>query len=841
MAEKVRAYDRLGNKIEVDKAEVGQLYALGGRIAKREEQDLHDAEIRQEERAEKAGVAGKIQTVLGAAGGVLNPLAFTGGAGSVGESYNKGVTGGLTANLDEVVARKAIDATAGTAAGAKYAQQVDDIKLTSPTAHTAGEIMGFVAGAAAPVPTPAGAIGKLGNLAERGAGLVLKGGGGAMRQALTTGGKMAIRGAVEGAAMGGVQSAADDLLHDNPINGKKLYAAMGHNALAGAVIGGGLGTGGSLLSSGIKSARAGAARSLMRASEGATAEAGAAAKSPMLGGLLDADTQAWKASGGGFGLQSTRYAKAAAKYFPEGERALGEVSRRYGVLEVPQGMTPTQAMVHSAKVNTPDQMLPRAQVALDSVGKQLGTITEASGARIQATQVMQAVEDVAKHYEATAATRPVGRSIRSFSADLVDSLGLRSLDDSTAIQNLIRERKGIDRIAFQDAPTLDPKTALEAKRMLRGKLEDIIETALDEAGGKVPGELRAQYTGLKKDYHKLSLLTETLEDSSARAAKAATFGLGEKGAAAMAVAQGNLAAAPVLALGGKVLRERGNAAAAAYLTRAAEQKAVAKLLKANDAARTAAAAGVLREAEVAPAKASKVKAPKQVTAEEGRAQQREVISQANAIVKWSGDVKANPRKVLDALQEAGAVVGRAAGSQTSAAYTESTMRAMQFIMRYVPVKERRDPLDPRSVPPLTFEEASRLVRATNYATKPLTVWKDFERGIVTPEGLAAANEFMADDFAEFRAELLEHVTTHLAKGGRYSAAQRLRVDKLLGIPGGADLRGPALVQLQANLASEGPDNSSGPTPAKSTGGGNKPVNMQVQQSGFDSVEARKSG
>lgn len=825
----------------VDESEADLVVQDGGKRLTKAEGDTQEAELRQAERAEKAGVAGTAQTVIGAVGGALNPLMYSGGPGSTGEAFNKGVAGGLTGGFSDVIARKAIDAGAGQAAGAKYAQQVDDIRLTSPTAHAAGEIGGFAAGAMAMPASPAGLIGKAGNIAERGAGLILKGGGGALKQAATTGGKMAFRGLVEGGIVGASQSAAEDLLHDDPINGKKLFAAVGHNALAGAVIGGGLGTGGSLLSSGIKSARGGAARALARASEGATAEAGGAAKSPMLGGLLDADTQAWKASGGGFGLQSTRYVKAAQKYFPEGERALGEVSRRYGVLEVPQGMTPTQAMVHSAKVNTPDQMLPRAELALDGVGRQIGEITEASGARIQATQVMQAVEDVAKHYEATAATRPIGRSIRSFSADLVDSLGLRSLDDSTAIQNVIRERKGIDRIAFQDAPTLDPKTALEAKRMLRGKLEDLVEVALDEAGGKVPGELRAKYTGLKKDYHKLSILTETLEDSAARAAKAATFGFGEKGAVALSVAQGNFAAAPVLALGGKVLRERGNAAAAAYLTRAAEQQATKKLIKQAEQAVERSAAGAIREAEAAPAKTSKGKAPKQVTAEEGRAQQRAVVEQANGIVKWAGDTKANPRRMLDALQEAGAVVGRAAGSQTSAAYTESTMRAMQFIMRYVPVKERRDPLDPRSVPPLTLEEASRLVRATTYATKPMAVWADFERGIVTPEGLAAATEFMPDQFADFRAQLLEHVTSHLARGERLSSAQRLRVDKLLGIPGGADLRGPALVQLQANLASEGPDNSSGPAPAKNTGGGNKPVNMKVQESGFDAVEARKSG
>jgi hypothetical protein len=694
--------------------------------------------------------------------------------------------------------------------------------------------MGFVAGAAAPVPTPAGAIGKLGNLAERGAGLILKGGGGAMRQALTTGGKMAIRGAVEGAAMGGVQSAADDLLHDNPINGKKLYAAMGHNALAGAVIGGGLGTGGSLLSSGAKAAVRGVGSRLARGAEGASALAAE-------GGFLKRTSNELAVDA--LGATKTQVVDAL-EHVKGGKPAVGEYVNRTWIRPGEDASGALAGTVKAAWNGHPKDALSAFQA--DKASRIIPGLHDAIGsvpAKMHVNEIVSLVD--AKHVSMLKDPTQIAgadtfRNRIALELQALQNAGKVGADGTISAADMYRFRASLEGRAYEVAST--SSAAGQAYKGFLRELDGRIVSTIDEAAklaGKTDAGDKIRYW--KREYQLSSAAEEMALHGTNRYGNNNIFGIRESIGAATALASGHPVGAATTLVGGKVLRERGAAAGAYALGRAAESKAVAKLLKANDAARTAAAAGVLREAEAVPAKASKAKAPRQVSAEEGRAQQREVISQANAIVKWSGDVKANPRKVLDALQEAGAVVGRAAGSQTSAAYTESTMRAMQFIMRYVPVKERRDPLDPRSVPPLTFEEASRLVRATNYATKPLTVWKDFERGIVTPEGLAAANEFMADDFAEFREELLEHVTTHLSKGGRYSAAQRLRVDKLLGIPGGADLRGPALVQLQANLASEGPDNSSGPTPAKSTGGGNKPVNMQVQQSGFDSVEARKSG
>jgi hypothetical protein len=830
----------------VDESEVDIVVSGGGKRLSKGEAAEQEATQREDARYEAGGTLGKIAGGLTTAAGIAtgNPLMVSGAPGSAGAAVNRGVASGMTAGLGDAGVRQSVDALGGHAAGDRYAQQFDDTKRAHETAFGAGELAGLAGGAALPA-TPAGLLGKFGGAAERGAGLLTKGlrSGGALSRAAGAGVELGARGAIEGAAYAGVQSAADDIVHDLPINGDKLYTAVGHGALAGGALGFGLGATGSLAASGARAAKAGIVRRLAGG-----AEEGAAAQSNKLGDVLKrpdaaahgaAQEQAWKAIGAGYGLQSTKYAKQASKYFPNGTKDLGEVAIRHGVLEIPQGMTPTQAALHAGRTGTPAEMLPRAEAALEHVGKRIGDITDASGAKVQAPQIMQIIDEVAKPYEASAATRPVGRSIRSFGAELLDSLGMRDLNSAAGVKDVLRERRAIDRLAFQDAPTLDPRVALEARRNLRTKLEGVITDAMDSASGQVPGTLKAEYKTLKKDYHALSIINEALEDSAARAAKGATLGLGEKFAVAQAVATGNFAAAPILGIGGKLLRERGNAAAAAFLSRAAEQKAFSRLLRQTDEAVAAASAGIIGEARVNTPRKVAAGPTKRTSGEiaDAKAETKAMRDEARAVMNWHAETTANPKKLQAALAEASEVVGRVGGKQAAVSYSVSAVRAVTFVSKYVPQKERRDPLDPRSVPPLTYDEADSLVRAYKYAAHPMTVWTDFAKGKVTPEGLDAAQSLQPEQFEIFRAQLLDHVTAHMLRNGQLTQSQRLRIDKVLGMPAGADLRPEAIARFQANFDGAPPEPDQGPKPDASRGG---PVNMQIQQSGFDAVEARKA-
>lgn len=818
----------------VDESEAEQLTAAGGKLLTKSEADAAEAEQRQAERADRAGVAGTVQTVTGAVAGSLNPLLYSGGPGSAGEAYNRGVTGGLTAGLSDVAERKAYDTFGGPGAGAKFAQFRDDVRAASPTAHMAGEVAGFAAGASALPASPAGVIGKAGALAEkgveRGLGLALRSGGGALKQAATAGLKMGVRGAVEGGLAAGVQSAADDLVHDAPVNGEKLWTMTKHGMLAGGVLGGGLGFSGSLAASGARAAGRGVLRGLARAGEGESSVArvfgdadGAARRA--------ANEQAFRSFGAGFDLQSTSVAKRAQKYLPNGTADLGETAIRHGIIDIPQGLTPRQAAMHAARTGTPAEMLPRAHAAHARAGQAVGDIVDASGARVSAPEMMQAVENVIAPYEQSAATRGIARDLRSYTADLFDSLGLRTMDGTASVQDLIRERRALGGRVFGDNVTVDPKTALKAKRELVSALEDVAETVMDRASGKVPGAQRATYTQAKADYHRLSLIVEALEDSAARVSKQRVLSITDYGSAVAAAASGHPLAAPVVAVGHHLVRTRGNAAAAAFLSRAAEQQSFSKLLAKANALVDDSVAGLLAEGPSTPRKLPKARTTARNVID-GKAEHAAVREEAKAIVKWHGDVAANPRSTFSRLQETAEVVGRHAGPQAAAAYTMSSLKAMSYVSKYVPQKERRDPLDPRSVPPLTLDESLSLTRAYRYASDPQTVWQDFAKGIVTPEGLDAAKTMMPEQFADFQVKLFAHVQQHMLRNRQITGGQRIRIDKLLE---GAAIRAADVARSQQDFMDAPPDPQQGPAPQPT---GNKPVNMPIQQSGFDAVEMR---
>jgi hypothetical protein len=859
---RVAVVDADGQFGTIDEEYAHEIEASGGRILSSKEQAQRAVDERYDALPTAQKVLGAVNTVAG--GLIGGPVAFGGDPNAPPDiaAYGSGVREGATAGLYDAGMRKLVEsplttalgealgstAQTGKAAGDTYALRRDQENEASPLGTGAGKLVGMAAGAALGTKgaglaraLPTAALSTAGDLVETGLGRALGdlAARGAVGRAAATGLGMGVRGALEGAAYSGLEQEGQNILHDTPETGEKLYAALGHGALAGGGLGAALGFSGSLVASGARelasaagSASSGVGKSLSRV----LTDPDNAAR-----GL--AQEQAWDTVGRGFGLQSTRYAKQVER--AGGKPALGEIGLRYNLIDTGAATdSPLVAGLKAARSGTPADVVPKAEIALEQVGRQLGDITNASGARVTRDQVASVIDSVAKEYESAAATRPIGRSIRSFGDELVDSLGLQTPGSTASIQDAIRERKAIDQLAFADAPTLDPKTALKAKRELRWGLEDLITDSLDNASGKVPGQLRDQYNSLKKDYAGLSLWLDAAEDSAARASKASLFGLKEAWAGGTALASGHLLAAPVLAVGGKVIKERGNAALAGFMSRVADQGTLGKIVQQFNQRVSKSAAGVLqapssasptlarrlaRGASVAAAKASP---------EQNRAQIDETQKKATNVVKWVGQMRANPQQVMDQLQDAASLVGQSAGPKAAESYTASTLRAINFIAGYVPVKERRDPLDPRSVPPLTFDEADRLLRAARYATKPETIFDDFEHGKVTPEGLKAAQTFAPTAFSEFQTQLQEHVENHMLHNRQLTDSQRLRIDKLLGYPAGADLKPAAIARLQSNLMKAPPE----PPPADPNGGAPSPppVDMKVQQTGFDAVEARAS-
>jgi hypothetical protein len=581
---------------------------------------------------------------------------------------------------------------------------------------------------------------------------------------------------------------------------------------------------------------------------------------PVNAALSEANNQAWSAVGRGFGWQTSRYAKEAQRYFDNGTSDLGATMRKYGLIDAgPATLSPDAAAWRAAKSGTPAEILPRAQIALETVGKQIGDLTASSGATIGTAEIRAAFREARAPFSRIAGRESEVAALNAYEDSLLGKLGgtaaLEGGNVPVRIQDVLEQRKGLDQIIYGETKTLDPRGRVQILRDARSELESLITKKLDEASGLVPGDMKASYQALKKDYHGLRIITDAAEDSAARAAKGGTFSLTSKivGAAAhgtgaviggmiagpLGAAAGGLAGGAVGTYATKFLQERGNAAAAAYLSRYAEQAALRAQMQRVNATVAKSAASVLREPAPSAARSAMQEklSPKAQAAsrEQARAQVEATQKQATGIVKWIGDFNANPARFSQQMEEAATLVGRVAGPQGAEGYTAATMRAIRFIAAHIPAKERRDPLDPRSIPPLTQDEAERLVRATRYALKPDTILDDFGRGIITPEGLRGAKVLLPQEgsgsFADFQAQLLDHVTDHMLRNRQLTWTQRLNLDKL----GIESLRPDRIARLQADMMSAPPE----PPPAGQQGPG--PLDMKIQHSGFDSVEARLAG
>ncbi len=875
--ERVDIVGPYGEKGTVAAADLPKVTAAGGRAATSEE----IAAQRTEDAYQKQGTLTKVATAASMLGPAGYPLhAYLRSQGAVLppglEAYTQGVSSGFGGGLPSAGMKELVGAVGGNEAAKAYGQTAEDVKQAHGALYSGGELAGFLGGAVAG--GPVGAVGGAAEkLAARGAvGLASRGVAGRM---VATAIALGARGGAEGAMYGAAQEVSDEMLGDHDLAADKVFAAMGMGALGGALGGAALGGAGSLVASGARGVYDAASGGLSRAAsrgERAAADIGAkadaaAAEAKALGkdavaeaksgveragaqahnavaegvqkaGQIAEDAtsmvgdatgtkagqeatslsdltskfatkdaqkglaydQAWKAIGAGQGLQSTAFAKRAERYLANGTRDVGEVLMRKGIINAEDGL------VAAAKGGTPAAMLPKIDAELQATGQRIGQITDASGARINAVDLINAMEGIAGQYEKSAATRPAGRSIRAFGLDLFDSLGIRDVGDTVSIQDVIRERKALDRIAFGDAPTMDPKLALELKRELRGKLEGIVVDSLDEASGKVPGELKAEYKALKKDYTALSIASEAAEDSAARAAKARSVSLTDYLAGG-----GSIAAT----LGHKLVRERGNAAAAVLLYRMAEAGTITRAMARVDETIGRASKGLLV-------------APKSVPLPES-SPTTNVRARAQEAMKNIAAAQANPEAVVDKITRATEGVGNTA-PQFAGALTQRFTDAAAFLASKVPVHPDPDPFDPHQAPKLNDQQAHELMQYVGYVDRPERFFEEAAHGKLTYEGVETAKVLMPAAFAEFQQRTLTEMADMMAKGIEVPFRQRERLGVLLDIPAVPSQRPDMMRMLQANVV----NSDKAAKPNAPGGGPSRPLPTKTQPSALDRLEGR---
>lgn len=892
----VPAYDRLGNKITVPSAQVAELEKMGGRVATSEELATERAEAAYQAQstgmkvftaATMLGPVGYIpHAILRSQGGQLAPEA---------EAYVQGVSSGMTGGLATAGLQKAIDSAEGIqaamgVAGGKdaakaYAQTVEDVKKAHGGLYTAGQLAGFIGGAAAGGPVArVGAAGEaIGHGLARATGIAA--GEGALRRAASTALALGGRGAAEGALYSAAEQISDDMLGDHELAADKLFAAIGHGALYGFAGGAALGGGGSLAGSAVRGTLGAAKTGLSRAVsatakrvEGATealagraeeAAATAEAKAhevvsgastelaavkrtagealetlrkPVGEALQDlksaagqkglAYDQAWRSIGAGYALPE-KYAAKAERFLPNGTRDVGETLMRKGIISA-EGGTVAEATIRAAKEGTPAALIPKIETELATTGQRIGEITAASGATVAGDDVVRIVSEVLDPLKKKAGFEGIAKGVDEYGVSLGEKLGLiRNVEGEwvatgkthVTVQELLEQRKALDELVWREGVPLNPSVRVGELRTVRARLEDAITDAIDGASGKVKGALAEEYRALKKDYFALSLAKDAAEASATKMAKNRAISPTDYIAAAGAMASGHFFAGPLAAVGHKVLRERGNAAAAVLLYRMSEMGTITRAISSVEETMGRAARGLLE-------------APKPLPLPE-RASSINVRTRAMQLMKQVSAAQADPQTVADRVTRTTEPL-QATAPQVAGALSQRMTDAAAFLASKMPPGSDPDPFDPHDAPRLTDQQAHEFVNYARYVDRPQRFFEEAEHGKITPEGVETARALMPKAFAEFQQRTLETMADMMTKGIKVPYRQRERLGILLDIPAVPSQRPDHMALLQSNvIGSDKAAKAKGPGGPMGPSGPKRPMPTKKDAtSSWDRLEGR---
>lgn len=830
MGKRVAVLSPEGQFGTVDETDAAAVERAGGRVLSAKETATIEAEQRQEARAEKAGVAGKIQTAVGAVGGALNPLMFTGGAGSAGEAYNAGVQQGMTAGLSDVAVRKALDATAGRQAGDAYAQQVQDVKLTGGGAHTAGEMAGLIAGSALPL-TPAGAINAAGNVAERGAARILAGAAerGALGRALATGGELAARGAVEGTLLGAAQGASEAMLGDPDVTADKLWAATGHGALQGGAYGaaGGLllGGAGSLAKSAAvgtaQAARSGLARALSRAetkvAEGTEALQGAGqaaakdiAATPGVRDMMARPNDAARKLSNELAFDALGATKVQSRKALErvagGADAVGEYVNRVAIKPAAGEGGAIAGAFKAGATGRADEIL--SAIKADKYGRVaegLGNAVKGTDARVSIGELKTLIDEthgaMLKDPTRIAGAEAFrGRIATELSA--LENAGKVAADGTVDAADMFYTRAALERGAYEVGKSSG--AAGEAyKGFLRDldrKIVDTIDAAAAKAGKAGRGD---EIRFWKREYQLASAAEQAAEGGSERVLRNNVFGIREAIGGLAGIATGHPVIGLATVVGGKIARERGAAAGAALLGRMADLGTLSKVVRDVDDQIAKASLGLL----AAPAKRALPEVP--VGSPRARAEKA-----AAEVLKWQADPGAFAERVARQTETMSATAPELAGG-----LSKRMTDGLSFLASKMPSGPPPDPLDPKPAPKMTDQEAAKFARYAWYVEKPARFFDEVAHGKLTFEGIETARTLMPGAFAELQARTAEGLATLAAQGRKPPFQQRAALGSLLGFPAVPSQRPDHAAFLQANAAAigitQGAPPKKGGTPSRS--------------------------
>ncbi len=858
MADRVDVYDKYNRPGTVDAADVNALVQSGGRVATPEDlkREQMQAEYAQKGVLQKAGGVALQASALGLLRNIpaveeALPLPPTLEAAAHG--MRSGTSGGLAPGLT-YQALKQVDPEAAKA------YQEKEKALRQDLAYQGGEIASMVGGAfigpgaGAGRLLPTAGISALGGAAERVVArqLAKAGAEGALARAGVSALSLGAQGATEAAIQGAAHEYGEQLLGDHETNAEKIFAAAGTSAMYGGAGGALLGGAGSLAKSAVSSLAGSARRGLSRiyaASEEGVAKVGregAPYRAPAEGealtrtvpdrsavgralsgeneGLRDlAADQAWRAVGDkSWAGKWAKEANARAG----GTRAVGKTLLEEGVFDA--GMTaeggPLRQAFAQGMDGKPADLLPKIAAARMKRGHELGEILASSNATVKSSAVVEALEKAIDPYRGTAANLPMVARLENYVKNVEQVLGVARADGKIVadplmpVQQLTKERQALQDLVYRDNRALDPNGTVRAMREMRASMAALERDAIEDAAAKAgsPG-LKEKILDLNRRYQHLSIAEEAAEDAAAKMSRNRWISLTDTIAAGSALAAGHPLAAPVVAVGHKLLRERGSAAAAVLLSRLADTGAMAKMLRGVDEQIARSAKGLL----LPPAKGGALPPVEPA------------VARANRVIQAVRMAERDKEETMDRVQRQTQALSGVA-PRTAEVYAGNVYRAMGYLAQQIPpAPTNTNPFRDQG-PRMTPMQAARIARLGEYVEQPLKFFQDVERGLVTPEGVEMAKLLMPKSFEQLQVRTLEAIAEARARGKQISLDERMRISMILDIQGDASLR-PGMAKLLQENVSVPPAGDAGPSPGQAP---NRPINLDTQPRPLDRIESR---
>jgi hypothetical protein len=556
----------------------------------------------------------------------------------------------------------------------------------------------------------------------------------------------------------------------------------------------------------------------------------------------------------GFGLQPTKYVQSL--------RDAGLTAEQGGEFILKNKIINPKANIGQElrKINA-ETLFQRTDAVRKKVGEKLSKLIDASPAQLTGQDVVDAFD------KARARLIPVGqesptvgnagalRQLNGRQNEILAALGLKRgeefiLTTPVSAQAVLEQRRGLGQLAYQ-ATRNNRTIQAQALQTAERELENTITGALDRASESASGEMRKQYQKIKRDYSISRRLTDIMNDAANREAKAATFGLRDvqmsSGGASAGAAIGSALAGPLGAfvgtfaggaagaVGTKFLRERGSAAAALLMYRAAETGRLAELATLAERRIKQAASGVFE--------------PKLVATKAARAERRKPASEPTASKASKRDPVAEARQASARIADLGTDgVGMTERISNMTQHLEPRLasrmaqnitRAFAYAASKAPKGQRPDPLSPTSRAPLSQVDAEKFLRYVNAANNPGSVLDDMARGKFTREGIETLRAVVPTVYRDIQLAALDELTSRMAKGEKVPFETRLRLGLLLSIPADPTLDPKLRDFLQRNTASAvalAQQKTQGPNPNPA-----RPIDVDTPPPMLDALEQSGPG